>query len=91
MRLTNQSGKLDAPVEIPVPDASAGLSPNTGIIPYSVVNLYARAQNFEQIEVENIQVFVNTITVQNLEFIPLAELPNNWNQVEIFNTPPQRL
>ena len=57
LRLTNKSGFLDVPVEIIVPDLSAGQTPNTGIIPFTVVNLYARLNNYEAIEIENLQVF----------------------------------
>ena len=91
MRLTNRSGTLDTPIEINVPDRSASQSPGTGITPYTNVNLYARAENFETIEVENLQVFAGTLTVQNLVMIPLSELPGSYNQIEIFNTPPQNL
>lgn len=91
MRLTNRSGLLDEPVEISVPDLSASQTPNTNVIPFTVVNLYARLENYEEISVENLQVFANTITEQNLEMIPLSELPKKWNKAERFNTPPQNL
>lgn len=91
MRLTNRSGTLDQPVEITVPDLSAGQSPNSGIIPFAVVNLYARLVDFETIEIENLQVFPEVLTVQNLAMIPLAELPDSWNKTEVFITPPQNL
>ena len=91
LRLTNRNGALDVPIEIEVPDLSASQSPNTGVIPFAVVNLYARLNNYEAIEVESIQIFPNTTTLQNLEMIPLSEFPNSWNKLEIFNTPPQNL
>lgn len=91
MRLTNRSGMLDKQITIEVPDASASQAPNTGVIPYSVVDLYARLENFEEIHIEKLQVFANTVTDQDLEMIPLSELPENWNQAEIFETPPQNL
>lgn len=91
LRLTNRSGFLDGPIEIDVPDLSSSQTPNTGVIPFAVVNLYARIANYEGIEIENLQVFSGVTTLQNLEFIPLSELPNNWNKLEIFNTPPQNL
>ena len=91
MRLTNRNGILDKPVEITVPDLSASQSPNSGVIPFTDVNLYARLENFETIEIENLQVFPNTLTVQNLAMIPLSEFPASWNKTEIFNTPPQNL
>lgn len=91
MRLTNRNGLLDTPVEISVPDLSASQSPNTGIIPYAVVNLYARLENYEEINIEHLQIFADTITDQNLELIPLSELPEKWNKAETFDTPPQNL
>lgn len=91
LRLTNRSGFLDEPIEIDVPDLASGQTPNTGVIPFAVVNLYARLKNYEAIEIENLQIFANTTTLQNLEMIPLSELPNSWNKLEIFDTPPQNL
>ena len=91
LRLTNRSGFLDSPIEIDVPDISSGQTPDTGVIPYAVMNLYGRIANYEAIEIENLQIFPGVTTLQNLEFIPLSELPDNWNKLEIFNTPPQNL
>ena len=91
LRLTNRSGQLDGPVAITVPDLSAGQTPNTGVVPFTVVNLYAKLPDYEEIEIENLQVFPDTVTSQNLELIPLSELPEYWNQVEIFDTPKQNL
>lgn len=91
MRLTNRSGQLDKPIEIDVPDLAAGLSPNTGIIPFVAVDLFARLENFELIHIEKLQVFPNTLTEQNLEMIPLSEFPDSWNEAETFDTPAQNL
>ena len=90
MRLTNRSG-LITPIEIPVPEKSESQSPNPGERPFAVVNLYARLKGYEQIAAENVQVFAGTTTVQNLEMIPLSELPNQWDQSERFDTPAQNL
>ncbi len=91
MRLTNRNGKLDEPVEITVPDRSASQSPNTGVLPFTTVNLLARVENYEEIYIEKLQVFPQIITDQNLEMIPLAEFPDSWNKTETFNTPSQNL
>ena len=91
MALTNRNGLLDIPISIQVPDLSAGQSPNTGIIPYSIVDLYAKVQQYEEIFVRDIQIFPDTVTLQNLEFIPLAEFPAKWNRTEQFETPSQNL
>ena len=91
LRLTNRSGILDEPVPITVPDFSTSQTPNTGIIPFATVNLYARLEDYEEIIIENLQIFANTTTVQDLKMLPLAEFPERWNQAELFNTPPQNL
>lgn len=90
-RLTNSSGQLDKPIAIEVPNLSASQAPNSGTVPFTAVNLYARLEDYEQIEMMGLQVFPNTLTIQNLEMIPQSELPEYWNQVELFNTPPQNL
>lgn len=91
MRLTNRSGLLNSPLEVAVPALSAGQSPDTGVLPFTRLNLYARIKNYESIEVENIQIFPDVLTIQDLEMIPLSELPDSWNKLEIFHTPPQKL
>ncbi len=90
MRLTDRNGSIQQ-IEIPVPELSAGQTPDTGIIPFTQVNLYARLEGFEQVENANLQVFPNTITRLNLEMIPLSELPSSWDKVTVFNTPKQNL
>lgn len=90
MRITNRSGMID-PIEVPVPDIEAGQTPDTGLIPFTRVNLYARLKGFEQIENEDLQVFPNTVTDQDLEMIPISELPDAWDRRELFVTPPQNL
>jgi len=91
MRLTNRSGQLDAPLEVETPNRIISLSPNSGAVPYTTVNIYARLDDYEAIEAENVQVFANTVTLQNLEMIPLSELPDRWDKLEIFDTPPRNL
>lgn len=91
MRLTNRSGQLDEPVAITVPDLSASQSPDTQIIPFAVVNILARLEDYESIIVNDLQIFANTLTDQNLEMIPLSEFPEFFNMTEIFDTPPQNL
>lgn len=90
MALTDRSG-LIPPIPITVPDLASSQSPDTGIVPFTNVNIYARLEDFEQIEAEDVQVFADTVTWQELEMIPLSELPDQWTRAEIFKTPPQNL
>ena len=90
MRLTDRNGLITS-IEIPVPDREESLQPDPRERPFAVVNLYARKQGYEQVEAENLQVFADTTTYQNLEMIPLAEMPDAWDKTVIYNTPPQNL
>ena len=90
MALTDRNGQIKQ-IPIPVPDREASLSPNPGEKPFTSVNLFARARGYEQAEYENLQIFPGIITNQNVELIPLSELPGAWNQTAIFDTPPQNL
>lgn len=90
MRLTNRSGQI-TPIEVPVPDLRESQVPGPSERPYALVNLYAHLRGYEQVEAENLQVFANTITDQDLMMVPLAELPDRWDQTVIYDTPPQNL
>lgn len=89
-KLTDRSG-LTQTIQVPVPDKSAGTSPDTGVIPYTAVNVYARLEGYEQAENENVQIFPDVITEQNLEMIPHSELPDSWSKINVFDTPSQNL
>ena len=89
LRTTNSSG-LTTPIRLEVPDRSVSQSPGSAK-PFVTVNLYARAEGYEQLLVRGIQVFADTTTYQNLEMIPLSEMPDAWDQTVIYNTPPQNL
>ncbi len=90
MALTDRNGRI-APIPVPVPDRAESLSPDPAERPFAVVNLYAYKRGYERIESENLQLFADTTTVQDLAMIPLSELPGSWNQYELFDTPPQNL
>lgn len=90
MRLTDRSGRI-TPIEVPTPAFDESRTPGSAEAPFTAVNLHARLRGYEQIEIEHLQVFPDTVTLQNLELIPLSELPQRWDQAEIFDTPPQNL
>lgn len=89
-RLTDRSGKID-PIEIPVPDLAQSQSPDPEERPYTQVNLLARVNGYYQIENEDLQVFAGVTTSQDLEMLPLSELPQLWGDKEVFVTPSQNL
>ena len=90
LQLTDRSG-LTQPVAVPVPDLEASQTPDTGEIPFTTVNVYARLKGYEQIENEDVQIFPDVVTTQDLEMIPLSEMPGEYDKRELFITPPQNL
>ena len=89
MRLTDESGLTDA-IPIQTPDRSDSQKPEP-FLPFTAVHLTAKLRGYEQIEIENLQVFPETVTLQDLEMIPLSELPNRFDMAENFVIPPQNL
>lgn len=89
LRTTDSSG-MTTPIRLSVPDRSQSQSPGNSK-PFVTVNLYARAEGYEQVLARGVQVFADTVTTQQLQFVPLSELPGSWKQVEVFDTPPQNL
>lgn len=90
LRLTDRSGRIE-PIPIPVPDLEESLSPNPPERPFATVNITARLKDYEQIFVDDIQVFSGVTTDQDLELIPLSELPESRTQSETFVTSQQNL
>lgn len=90
MRLTDRNGKI-VPIEVPAPDLAESQTPGSPEAPFTTVTLNAKRKGYEQITVDDVQIFADTVTLQTLEMIPISELPDRWNQAEIFQTPPQNL
>ena len=74
-----------------MPDLEASQTPDTGEIPFTTVNVYARLKGYEQIENEDVQIFPDVVTTQDLEMIPLSEMPGEYDKRELFITPAQNL
>lgn len=90
MGITDRNGRLPS-IAIPAPDKSESLIPNPEERPYALINIYSRLSGYEQVEMDNVQIFADTVTDQDIELIPLAEFPDSWDQVAVFLTPPQNL
>lgn len=90
LRLTDESG-ITRSLAVSVPDLADSQQPESQAKPFTTVSLYARLQGYEQIEIHGLQVFADTVTLQDLAMIPLSELPGNFEKAEVFDTPPQNL
>lgn len=89
IRLTDDSGKTES-LAIATPELSASQAPSN-MQPFRQVEITAEHPLYERILVQDVQIFPNTVTMQNLQLIPLAELPEEWDQTETFHVPPQNL
>ena len=90
LQLTDSSGNT-RPIRVEVPDIANSQSPDPGKPVFRAVNIYARAEGFAQVLMQNVQVFSDTTTVQEIRLVPLSELPGVWNDREVFDTPAQNL
>ncbi len=89
--LSDESG-LTEPLAIETPALEDSLSPNdTGVLPFTEVEIVAEHPNFDRIVIENVQVFAGQTSQQNLQFVPIDVLPEYWNLTEYFDIPPQNL
>lgn len=89
VRVTDENGKT-APVSIATPDPSQSASPGAPD-PFTLCDVWAVAEGYEMIQVEDVQIFPGTETVQNLELIPLPELANPSGRTEVVQITPQNL
>ena len=80
LRVTDENGRT-APIRVATPEPSASESPGTES-PFA---------GYEMLLVENVQVFPNTETLQELELIPLPEQTSSSTRGEIVDIPPQDL
>lgn len=87
--LTDESGKTDT-IAIQTPDVSESLTPG-GEQPFSLVNITAEHPLYERIVVNDVQIFPDIVSTQIMQFIPLNEFPEAWDQTEVFEVTPQNL
>ena len=75
---------------VATPEPSASESPGTES-PFAVCDIWVEVPGYEMLLVENVQVFPNTETLQELELIPLPEQTSSSTRGEIVDIPPQDL
>lgn len=88
-RVTDQSGKI-TPIPIPTPERQESLQPGTAA-PYSAVSLTVEYPGYERVLIQGVQVFPGILTEQEVELLPLEELPQVYNMTELIEIPSQEL
>ena len=79
--------------QLPVPGATVAVTQRAGggRSPFAVCDIWVEVPGYEMLLVENVQVFPNTETLQELELIPLPEQTSSSTRGEIVDIPPQDL
>ena len=89
VQMTDRDGRTNV-VSVTTPPLADSLLPGNGT-PFTAVTVTAELPGYEQIRVENVQIFPDTQTVQYFKMIPLKENPENVTPEELFIIPPQNL
>ena len=89
LRKTDESG-FTTPLTVQTPDSSASLTPSD-TSPYALVDITCDHPGYEQVLIENAQVFPGIISVQNIALLPLQAFPDQFSQTELIDIPPQNL
>lgn len=88
--ITDENGKTKT-VEVDAPDIELTENPEYEGQPYTLIDIYVYRDAFYTVKVEDVQVFADRVTVQNVEMIPLPENFTEVDDVNIFVVKPQNL
>lgn len=80
---TNDSGQT-SPIELETPPFDYSLEPDQPQ-PYSTYNATITASGYETEQINGIQIYANSTSIQDINLIPIRE---NNNETEVINIPP---
>lgn len=89
-RLTDKSGRIK-PIRVEVPVAADSRNPDYEGQPFTTVVVRAQHPQYEQIRVNQVQIFDGITTMQPLEMVPIPIYPSQLDRTEVFDVPPQNL
>lgn len=88
-RNTNEFGETGI-ISVETPDLDLSLSPSD-ITPFSICNIEISHPSYYTMVINDVQVFANTRTIQEVELIPLEENSKPQDRVITNNIPSQNL
>ncbi len=89
-RLTDENGKTDI-IEIDTPDMELSLDQNNTLKPFTSVNIKVEKEGFIIFIIQNVQIFANRLSEQDIEMIPLPEKSEYDEFSNTFTVTPQNL
>ena len=88
LRLTNYDGMTD-PLTVETPDLdSADISSKA---PYAQLDVFTDLNGYDRVLVRGAQIFTGIQTLQDVQLIPTALLPELYDRTEVIDTPAQTL
>ena len=88
-QITDENGQIPV-IAIATPNRSDSLSPGT-TKPWTTVELSVDHPSYDRVLIENLQVFADIITQQNIELLPRSDLPDAYNLTEVVDITAQPL
>ncbi|MEG2000356.1 MAG: spore cortex-lytic protein [Evtepia sp.] len=89
VRITDKDGKIK-PMSIPTPNIDNSLSP--GKTPaFAICDILVEHPNYRILLIENVQVFADTTSLQELLLIPLPEGGSETSTMDVVRITPQDL
>ena len=89
-RITDENGKTEI-IEIDTPDIELSLDQTNTIKPFTTVDIKVEKEGFVIFVIEDVQIFADRLSEQNVEMIPLPEKSEYDEFNNIFVVTPQNL
>lgn len=89
-RTTDENGKTEI-IEINTPDIELSLDENNNQKPFTSVNVKVEKEGFVIFLIEDVQIFADRLSEQNIEMIPLPEKADYDEYNNVFVVTPQNL
>ena len=89
-RVTDENGKTDI-IEINAPDMELSLNSDNTEKPFTSVNIKVEKDGFVISTIEDVQIFANRLSEQNVEMIPLPEKSEYGDFNNVYIVTPQNL
>ena len=90
LRLTNYDGMTD-PLAVDTPDLDSASISSAGKTPYAQLDVFTDLSGYDRVLVRGAQIFTGIQTLQDVQLIPTALLPELYDRTEVIDTPAQAL
>ncbi len=86
--LTDESGQTPV-LQVETQDRALGQTPEGTVEPWTGLSVHVEHPEYEQVQLNGIQVFPGILTVQNVQLLPLRRFDPQLDQQQQFDFTPQ--